>query len=1388
MNNRLVFAEKSQQFSNGVGSHGFFTAEAGRLNDNIKARLVHSVSLCSDECDRVVNCNESNGICFLKDLSILVWTPLAKKQARNRFASTCLEKTGRPITGIALGENGDFGTVIDIDSREVDLTKRITWVSEGLSRPWIPRILQWADRSPLAQGVLNVSLCGDSQRSILYSGEIFWHQPEIGFKVMSLKHFQNMTWTEFVGLWQIQKHRVIANEKVQRIKYLADPLSAFRSDYPTFDNVSVFRQEEFLASQQCHTLKSVPFQLLKTNGHWPSLSEVDGKYPVLLHLPQQWIYGYWSKVTNFVFPRAEVSAMNITSMLSKIAVLTPGWYLERIGLENTFAAKSTTRLNEYAISQYHPYLSYAVQPLLSRRAYREFTRYLKQYSMGSKEMPRSIFHLWLFAVMVYSFVLFLVLHCTPFSGVLKFVNPFYITWRAAKKLYKKWKRSPTTARLLRFQREGQEAYLLRPRGEERTVRPAQRIGRQRRQRSASPTLRELARDHYLKMRVSIIRPIYHAQAENADSGKFTAACLVKILESPYTSLLDTGATISLIDYDVANILGLTVVPGQVSTAEALSGHEIRLEGKAKTSITLGKRKLKDIDLYLVKDLGDYDLILGQDAMSKMGVVSFDFNQGKLHFRDPKNSGTDPGLNYLKVPVTLPEDVVLPANTETILMANAAYASEAEWEMIPMIGFIKKTQVRPVGALVTTSNGKVPVQLLNSSSDSIKLYKGTTVGLLTKIETVKHQETIRMLMTATAAASGSRNKVAQISADITLEKPSPQKVEARTSFSKEGVVGTDANTRPSLSKDGRIQLNLDNSILTNEQKVQMENFLNDNADVFSTDPQDIGCIPGVEHAIDTGDNAPIKQRPYRTEFSNRAEIRKQIQQMLKSGIIRESVSPYASPVVLVNKKDGSKRMVIDYRKLNSISKPVSFPLPLITDLLDSLGKAKFFSSVDVTSGYHHIRVKEEDIPKTAFTCFEGLYEYNRMPFGLTAAVSTFQRAMQCVVLTGLTPSICLVYLDDCLCYSETFEEHLAHLQLLFDRFRKYSLKLKLSKCQFCPKELEYLGHVITRDGLKPDSKKVEAMAKFPQPTDVSELRRFLGILGYHRRFVRSFSTLARPLFDLLKKNVPYVWAERQQDAFDELRHRMVTAPVLAYPQFDRPFVFETDACQQGVGCVLSQEDGDGNLRPIAFASRSLTQAEKNYAITELELLAIQWSLKLFRAYAYGHKCKVITDHQALKWVLNQASPSGRLNRWSLELQEFDLEVTYRPGRKNEKADALSRAPLVAALTGPMDPATAQEGELVKAQRMDAMVQNVKLFLNGEPLPAGVDKNEVKRLAKQVEIDDGGLLVLKEPQLRRGTAKPRFVPFALRARILWGTNPMGLWGPQDKRSILEWSSFA
>ena len=374
------------------------------------------------------------------------------------------------------------------------------------------------------------------------------------------------------------------------------------------------------------------------------------------------------------------------------------------------------------------------------------------------------------------------------------------------------------------------------------------------------------------------------------------------------------------------------------------------------------------------------------------------------------------------------------------------------------------------------------------------------------------------------------------------------------------------------------------------------------------------------------------------------------------------------MVLVKKKDGSVRFCVDYQRLNSITYKDSYPLPLIDNCLNALSGSSWYSTLDLRSGYYNIPIAEADRDKSAFILRQGCFRFTVMPFGLTCVPLVFQRLMD-VVLCGLSYQACLVYLDDIIVFGKTFDEQLTRLGEVFSRLRAANLKLKPCKCFLCQRSVEFLGHVVSEEGLATQPSKVQAINEWMACRDVSEVRAFMGLSGYYGRFIKDFSTIAAPLYNLTRKESEFCWTNECQEAFDELKRRLVKEPILALPSDNGTYVLDTDASDCGLGAVLSQRQ-DNQEKVIAYVSRTLGKPEHKYETTRKELLAIVAGLKQFRQYLLGRHFIIRTDHAALTWLRRTAEPMPQMARWLTFIEQFDYEIEHRPGTRHGNADGLS----------------------------------------------------------------------------------------------------------------------
>ncbi|KAI9560471.1 hypothetical protein GHT06_014495 [Daphnia sinensis] len=494
--------------------------------------------------------------------------------------------------------------------------------------------------------------------------------------------------------------------------------------------------------------------------------------------------------------------------------------------------------------------------------------------------------------------------------------------------------------------------------------------------------------------------------------------------------------------------------------------------------------------------------------------------------------------------------------------------------------------------------------------------------------------------------------------LQILKRKPKAIRAKTTFADATV--SVFNKGPIIDKTYPFTFNL--SHLPDNHKASFLAIFKHHHHFFAESMLQLGKTSLAIHRIQLIDPKPVWTHHYPIPITQRPLLKTYIDDI-----------PYSSSIVLVKKKTGELRLCIDYRKLNNVTVKDRYPLPRIDDVTSYFKGAKYFSTLDLFSGFWQIEVSEEDKQKTAFTCEIGHFEFNRLPFGLCNAPATFQRLMN-LVLDEVLHKYALVYLDDVIIFSNSLEDHLTQLNHVIQLLGQAGLKIKPEKCEFAQREIIYLGHIISAIGIKPNAKKVESVAKYPEPTNVDQLRTFLGLANYYRRYVNNFATIAHPLTELTKKNIPWCWKHEQKEAFNALKQRLTSSPILMHPDLtSAQYSIDTDASQYGIGAILRQNQ-QGEEVVIAYTSKHLSDREANWSTIEKELYAIIHAIKAFYVYVHGTRITVYSDHKPLEYIMKKQSQNGRLGRWSLFLQSFDITIVYRPGKTNQNADTLSRIPI------------------------------------------------------------------------------------------------------------------
>lgn len=714
-----------------------------------------------------------------------------------------------------------------------------------------------------------------------------------------------------------------------------------------------------------------------------------------------------------------------------------------------------------------------------------------------------------------------------------------------------------------------------------------------------------------------------------ESGFFTDG---RIENTHIEWLIDTGCTPTIIASRVYNRLSADNRPELKEYRGILLSADdstIKVLGRAEMNVQIGRKVMRHP--ILVADIGNEGLI-GTDFLRTHKMV-LDFADNKVICEGELLVARCKEGNNRACRVSVSETVIVPAGTRTVIEGKAVKPlASGSWMVEPLFRENKDRKVMTARALIQGMGTRMPIEVMNPCEEDVVLYKHTQLGIVTRV--------VEPAVLCT----------------ITEGDPSGQKLPSLT---------------PELPPELSVMLDQVEVEVTREQKQQIEQLLKENQEVFSLSGQPLGRTELVQHEIKTGNETPIKQHVRRPPFHLKSAAEAEVQKMLQNDIIEPSDSPWASPVVLVRKKDGTLRYCIDYRKLNAVTRKDSYPLPRIDDSLDALSKAQYFSTLDLASGYWQIGLSEEAKEKSAFCTPGGLYQFKVMPFGLTNAPATFQRLME-RVLAGLQWEICLVYIDDVIIFSQTVEQHLDQLEAVFKRLISAGLKLKPKKCNLFRRKVQYLGHVVSDQGIQTDPDKIKAIKDWPNPCTVKEIRSFLGLCSYYRRFVPDFATIARPLIKLTEKNEEFIWTNDQEQAWEELKKRLTSAPILTYPDPDEEFILDTDASDQGIGAVLSQTI-NGEEKVIAYGSRVLTKQEKRYCVTRKELLAVVHFVKAYRHYLVGRKFTLRTDHASLRWLRSFKEPEGQVARWLETLDTYDFDLVHRPGKKHINADALSRGP-------------------------------------------------------------------------------------------------------------------
>ena len=725
---------------------------------------------------------------------------------------------------------------------------------------------------------------------------------------------------------------------------------------------------------------------------------------------------------------------------------------------------------------------------------------------------------------------------------------------------------------------------------------------------------------------------------------------IRVGKISQSAMLDTGAQISCMSYDVYKKSGLSeqfeLQSSDLEYVLGVSGTPVKVMGTAEVPLTICKLEL--IQKFYIFEKFRQPIILGVDFLVKQKAkVNFENYtleiQGGMTvakmFSNPQKLSLARSVNRISIP----------SKTAVVTKVKVKNSDSQNLSLVePVTTLATKHCIMGARSLSKVNNGYVLVKLLNPTAVDIEINQNEPIARIHPCH------------------------------DHDLCNETEEESILNTGIHTVGVQSCDSDKEQQILSDKEyteiaesMGVDLSQSDLSDTQKHELLVLLGKNSDVFATSIGELGSTNLHYHHIETGNAKPVRRPPYRTTPEKHAEISRQVEEMEKHGIISKSTSQWSSPVLLVRKKSGEYRFAVDFRALNSVTEPMHFPVTHFQEAVDSIGQANaaVFSVLDMHSGFWQIPLHPDTKHKTGFVTHEGNYVFNKLAFGLMNSPNAFAMVMS-EVLRGINWRFAQVYVDDILVYSADFDQHLRHLQEIFDRFRKANLKLKPSKCCFAARSVRYLGHKFSSDGIFVDEEKIASVVSYPQPKSQREVRAFLGLCNYYRKFVKGYAGIASPLNRLLSKDVKFEWTTECEDAFIQLKKALTESPILSFPNFSERFYLYVDASNQAISYILGQKDDKNREHVIAYGGRSLNKSERNWGITDLEGLALVEGIRHFKVYLSDKPFTVYSDHQALK-SLKTSKATGRLGRWAVFLQGYQYEVIHKPGKIHSNADSLSR---------------------------------------------------------------------------------------------------------------------
>ena len=724
---------------------------------------------------------------------------------------------------------------------------------------------------------------------------------------------------------------------------------------------------------------------------------------------------------------------------------------------------------------------------------------------------------------------------------------------------------------------------------------------------------------------------------------------------------------------LAKQLRIPLTGGNVN-ATGVTGHSLDILGYLKTALLIGQTKIQH-NFRVCKDL-PYTVLLGNDVFTHLGPICFDLKARTLTLR-----GQTIPLGKHDRDVRTTAAVVIPPHSR--MDVRGGMDSPAPEGLYLFEPTLKRARMFVSRSLDHHSDQNVRVSVINAGATEIRLEPGTHLGTCQDYEE-----------------------------NLCLPKDKPV---------------------PAGVDPGHL-VDLDKTDLTPVQKELVRSLINEYRDVIAADLTDLPGTSIVKHSIDTLPGAgPIRSKPYSCPVGLRKEVRKQLDEMLAAKVIEPADGTWCSPIVMVRKSDGSWRFCIDYRRLNDITVKPTFPMTTVDDAVTKLHGKRYFTALDLFSGFWQVELDEQSKDKSTFITEEGCFRFTRMPMGLSGSPFTMQKMAMALNLDMISAGTSMCYVDDYLFMTSTFEQHFGLMKTVLSRMRQAGLRLKLSKCSFFQNSLVYLGHTISRDGLAVESQNVEKMRNFASPTTPRACKRLNGLFSFYRKFIPGFAEIVRPIVRLTKNDVAFEWTEECETAKRRLIMLITTAPILKFPCFTEAFTLTTDASAVAIAGVLSQIQ-DGADHPISFYSRLLNKAEEKYSAVEQELMAIVMSIRFFAKFLYNSEFRVFTDNISCVYLMKKPNAAPRLARWAVSVQDFSFTVAHKPGKNNVVADALSRPIDVAAIE--FDDIPDEEDELPvvelpldedrervrSAQAKDFLLAPLILFLERHELPVDATKGQ------------------------------------------------------------------